>query len=311
MNGIESDSEVKPAENQSGGLAHHSKLQILLQLMRWPLWSRNLLLFVPAITALQLFEKRFIFNMLFAFVGFCLLSSATYILNDWIDLNEDRLHPTKRNRPLAAGLISIRESFFAFIFLLASWIYLSSFLGLAYFKASAAYLIIGILYSTIFRKYVLLDCLALGGLLLLRIFVGASANQLPVSNWLLASSLFICLSLALLKQFIEKRAFAAPVEFPRNYFPEDLVIVLALGVACAVTSGLVVGLYTASSDVSLYFREPRILWALVPCFIFWQARLWLLANRGFLQEDPLSFAVKDIPTYVLGSLIAAILWLAH
>jgi 4-hydroxybenzoate polyprenyltransferase len=277
-------------------------------------WVKNVLIFVPLILSHRIRDSRALLLALFAFADFSLCASAVYLLNDLLDLEADRLHPTKKNRPIAAGKVSIRTA------LITALILSVASLGLAFLSANrqlvqllALYFLISSAYSFFLKRVAMLDVVTLAGLYTLRIFFGAIATEITISTWLLAFSVFFFMSLAMVKRFSALARLPADSPDPlsgRAYTRSDMPMIASLGSASGFVSVLVMALYINSQDVLALYVRPQLLWLMCPLLLYWVSRLWLLAHRGDLNEDPIVFAVHDEISYLIGSLVIVVLWLA-
>lgn len=272
-------------------------------------WAKNILLLVPLLTAHVLFDPDALLAAVFAFVAFSLAASSVYVANDVADLQDDRRHPTKRARPLASGELSIGYAMILAPALLAAALALATLLPVEFAFLLATYLAMNLAYSLGLKRVPLLDVFVLAGLYTLRILAGAAAVDVPVSHWLLAFSLFAFLSLALAKRFVEVSNVAAREESRvggRGYVAGDGDLLAMLGVACAGLSALVFALYITNPQVVVLYSAPAILWIAVPVLLYWMSRVWFLAHRGELHEDPLLFALRDPASYVTGLVVVAV-----
>lgn len=289
-----------------------SKIRPLFFALRSHQWTKNLLVFIPLIMAHKLANADQLRQAGLAFLAFSLTASATYLINDLIDRERDRRHPQKKRRALASGDLSAgAASALAGLFLALgaltafglpprfSWI-----LGL--------YVVLSLSYSLFLKKIVLLDVLTLAFLYGLRIFAGSVATAVPVSSWLLAFSIFIFLSLALLKRFSELSILTHEegALTGRGYEKGDLEQLARFGTSSGYLSVLVLALYISSEEVAALYTEPRLLWLLCPVMLYWVSRIWLLAHRGKIVDEPIVFALKDRASYAAGILAGAIVWMA-
>ncbi len=288
-----------------------------MRAIRLQQWLKNLLLFVPIITAHELLNPDALVSVLLAFLSFGTCASATYIINDLLDLDADRHHHKKRLRPFAAGTIDIRAGLIALLLLLAMGLGIAWFLSAGFRLALGTYLVTTLLYSLRLKRVASLDVIVLAGLYTLRIAAGALAAGISLSFWLLAFSMFIFLSLALVKRVAElvevrKKEAATGVSLGklrgREYATEDLIVLQSLGAASGYLSVLVLALYIHSPEVSQLYRSPELLWLVAPLMLLWVTRLWVVTTRGYMDEDPIFFAVKDPETWATGAVIGGILF---
>lgn len=280
--------------------------------MRPHQWAKNLLVFVPLVAAHRVGEANAVVPAATAFAAFCLLASAAYLLNDLLDLGSDRAHPRKRLRPLASGLLPIPGGVLVMVLCLAGAAALAAILPRSFQAALAAYLALTIAYSFALKRLAIVDLVALAMLYVSRIVAGCLAIGATISFWLLAFALFLFFSLALVKRYAELIALddgstAAP---GRGYAGRDAQVVLAIGSSSALVSALVLALYVNGETAKDLYSRPEILWLLCPMLLYWIARVWLLAARGQMHDDPVLFAVRDRASYVVAVLGGIVVWMA-
>lgn len=308
-------SDAVAAEARAAGKPVHviardpARSASLLRALRAYQWAKNILLFVPLLTAHVLFDPDAILAATLAFISFSLAASSVYLANDVADLQDDRRHPTKRARPLASGELPIGYALMLVPGLLAAAFAIATLLPADFALLLAMYLAVNLAYSLGLKRVPLVDVFVLAGLYTMRILAGAAAADVPVSHWLLAFSLFAFLSLALAKRFVEVSNVAARDESHvggRGYVAGDGDVLAMLGVACAGLSTLVFALYITSPAVVVLYSAPSILWLAVPVLLYWMSRVWFLAHRGELHEDPLLFALHDPASYATGVAVVAV-----
>jgi 4-hydroxybenzoate polyprenyltransferase/phosphoserine phosphatase len=285
-----------------------STLRSFLKAIRLHQWAKNALLFVPLLLS-HVIDAESLLRTVLAFLCFSVSASATYIVNDLLDMDADRRHPRKRLRPFASGDLSalagvgIVIGFLALGFTGACWLS-TDFLGwlLGYFITTLAY-------SLALKRVVLLDVLVLSGLYTVRMLAGASVTHTAISPWLAGFSLFVFLSLAMVKRFSELQNLRASGEVPdngRGYVLLDIEQLRSFGTASAYASVVVFTLYISSHDVMALYGHPQRMWLITPFLILWVSRFWLIASRGELNEDPVVFALTDRVSLLIGAAIAAI-----
>ncbi len=305
---------VKAESNVVSVLGHTpSRLGVLRRVLRIQQWPKNILLIVPAITGHKVGDAEILGRVALGMGAFCLCASSVYVVNDLHDLAADRVHRTKRMRPFAAGHFPIAAGvvlaplLLLLAFLCAAWLppMFAVYLGIYYLVSTT--------YSWALKKIVLLDVFVLAGLYTLRILAGHGATGIGYSNWLLGFSLFTFLSLALLKRYIELHR-ANPVEREglagRGYVSGDLQFVLTMGMASGYLAALVLALYINSTEVLELYHRPMLLLFICPLLLYWISRVWLLATRDRIDDDPVVFALKDWTSYAVGLLVALFIWLA-
>ena len=291
-------------------VAPHARGPAALKAIRPRQWSKNALLFVPILLAHDLTNQASVAAAAVALVCFCAVASATYLLNDLLDIEADRRHPEKRNRPFATGQLPIPTGFLLCGALLVAGFTLSAVaLSSASTAMLALYLVCTSAYSLWLKQWLFVDVLLLAGLYTLRVIAGGVAANVPVSTWLLAFSVFFFLSLALIKRYVEllDAQDAAVGTLPRRaYQASDIGLVETMGVSSGFLSVLVLGLYVSSADVMQLYSAPQWLWLITPVMLFWISRIWFLARRGGLASDPVLFATTDGPSYLCGACVVAI-----
>ena len=245
-----------------------------IKLLRVHQYAKNLLLFVPLLTAHQ-FSFGSVSRMLLGFAAFSLCASSVYILNDVADLQADRTHLTKRNRPLASGAIPLLHGIFASAILFVCAIGIATLVSLPFLAMLLGYFALTTFYSFVLKRKMFLDVVALAMLYVVRVLAGAVAINVMVSEWLLAFSMFIFISLALIKRYVELSVrldlgMSDPTN--RNYKLGDLDIVAALAASAGFNAVTVFALYISSSTVHELYRRPELLWLICPVLIYWIGR---------------------------------------
>lgn len=310
---------VKQAAERQGQVAQifddrpGSPLKHYLKALRLHQWLKNLLIFIPLLMAHRFGEPLLVGQALLAFLVFGLCASSVYLLNDLLDLPDDRQHPTKRNRPFAAGSISIVNGALLIPSLLIGAISLALLLPIKFVGVLALYYAITLAYSLGLKRAALVDVLTLAGLYTIRIIAGAAAVLVIPSFWLLAFSMFLFLSLALVKRFTELLAMQQGQKTKssgRGYSTIDLETLSQFGSASAYMSILVLALYINSETVRDLYTHPEVIWLLCPLLLYLVMRIWLLARRDELHEDPVVFVIKDRRSLWLVCVGAILLWLA-
>lgn len=292
------------------------RLRPWLKALRPHQWAKNLLLFVPLLLAGPLIARADWSEAALGFVVFGLLASAGYVVNDLLDLEADRRHRTKRRRPFAAGSLSIREGALGVALLLLAAAALLTLMPLPFVPAAAGYFAGTLAYSLALKREPMLDVLALAGLFTVRVAAGAVLLPVPVSFWLLSFSVFLFLSLALVKRYAELAELAkAGVEraIPgRGYGVAELALLLALGASAAVAANVIFLIYLIDERFpSGLYTKPYWLWLVFPLLLFWLMRLWRLAVQERMHEDPVFFALKDRTSLAIGALVLGLVLLAR
>jgi 4-hydroxybenzoate polyprenyltransferase len=305
---------LREFEGGSAGLL--GGLKAWLRAMRPHQWSKNLLLFVPLVLGHRLFDAGAVLQVLLGFLAMSLAASGTYMLNDLADLQADRRHATKRRRPIAAGLVPALPALAVALLLImlpmaAALAWRPSFgLGLA------GYVAVSLSYSGFLKRQPLLDTLTIAGLFMTRLGLGVLLAQVPWSPWLMSFAGFFFFSLALAKRHGEvmqarNLAGVGSALAHRGYRAEDWPLTLGFGLASAMAALQIMILFVANDAwPSRLYSQPVWLYATPAVMAVWLTRLWLLAHRQELHDDPVVFALRDPPSWLCGLLIALAIGLA-
>ncbi len=282
----------------------------LIKAMRPHQWVKNLLISAPLLFRHAFSDTVLLGLSVGAFVLFCATASAIYLINDLRDMRSDRAHPVKRTRPLASGALNPRVALSAaLVLLLASECLSALLLPWGFTLALSAYILMNACYTLWLKRKVMIDIIVLAGFYTLRIVAGGAATGIVPSEWLLALSLFLFLSLAFLKRYGELARLSQSGELRtdnRGYMVGDLELLQTMGLTCGYLSVLVLALYISSSQVEQLYRHPRMLWLACPLLLYWISRAWIWARRSAIREDPLMFAIKDRVSWGVLLLVAAI-----
>jgi 4-hydroxybenzoate polyprenyltransferase/phosphoserine phosphatase len=291
---VASVSETFPSENPN--------LSVWLKALRVHQWLKNLLLFVPLLAAHQFGNFQSLATLTLAFISFSLCASSVYIINDLLDLESDRRHPRKKNRPFASAKLPISLGLVVALALIGSSVTLGAVVGEEFLVILLLYLSLTVAYSMALKRLVLIDCLTLATLYTVRIIAGAAAVSVSLSFWLLAFSVFMFFSLALVKryaelkvQILEAKSFA----HGRGYVVSDAPLLQTLGVTSGYISALVLALYVQSEDIVSLYAQPLAIWLVLPILLFWVSWVWLKAERGEMHDDPIVFAASDKASLVV------------
>jgi len=282
------------------------------RLLRPYQWSKNLLLFLPLMLAHEGMGGEGLRALSWAFVSFSLAASAVYVLNDFVDVEADRRHPRKRFRPLASGAVPRGHALPLALALAGAALTAGAFLlPHPFLLVLAGYLAANLAYSFWCKHQPVLDVVVLTQMYVVRIVAGGVAAGVVVTDWLLGFSLFQFLSIAFAKRYAElleaREAGGADESFIRGYRLGDSAVVRILGVSSGMLAALVMALYIRSPDVLRLYAEPKLLWLVCSAMIFWTGRLWLLADRGEMSDDPVAFALRDRASYWTGLFLAAVI----
>lgn len=277
-------------------------------------WLKNALIFVPLLAAHQLTNPVMLVQGVIAFIMFGLCASSVYVLNDLLDLADDRHHVTKKHRAFASGRISIRSGLTIFPMLLLCAFFGAMVLPWEFPAVLVAYYILTLAYSLLLKRKMAVDVISLAMLYTIRIVAGAAAFSLPLTFWILAFSMFIFLSLALVKRYAE--LYDARVKGRtektrgRGYFPADLEMIASLGASSGYLSVMVLALYIHDQVTAELYTHPQVIWLACPLLLYWITRVWMLTHRGEMHDDPVVFAIRDKTSLIVGAMFGLVFWIA-
>jgi len=274
-------------------------------------WSKNALIFAPAIAAHRI-DKLWPHGLL-AFWAFSLVASAFYLLNDFADIDVDRQHPDKRLRSQAIGALCPSHALVMIACLLLAAAGAAIHLPLKFNLILLCYGIINVLYSVAIKNVVVMDLITLAFLYSLRVFAGGAACGVYVSTWLFAFIFFLALSLAHLKRYTEltqrlKMGIGSAAR--PTYTVEDMSLLMKVGLTSGLISVLVLALYVTSPQTVSIYKSPALLFVACVFLFYWIERIWFWAGRERISGDPIVFIVTDLISYLVALASMAIVWLA-
>lgn len=282
-------------------------LLTFLRALRIHQWLKNMLVLVPLLAAHQALDSANLYRAFLAFLAFSLCASAVYLLNDLLDLEADRQHTRKRKRPFAAALIPLWQGLMMVPLLLGVVFFLCTYLPIAFSAVLFVYFTMTFAYSLRLKRQVIVDVMLLAALYTMRIIAGAVAIAVTPSFWLLAFSMFVFLSLAVVKRYSEmfiilqqKKLTAAG----RGYSVSDLPVLVSIGASAGMAAVLVLALYIKDPETARLYPGKIWLWLVPPLMLYWVSRVWMKTCRGEIDDDPVIFAIKDWQSLVVGALLA-------
>jgi 4-hydroxybenzoate polyprenyltransferase len=288
----------------------HIDWKASLQCLRLHQWAKNMLVFMPIILGHHIWSLKLEWQAIIAFLAMSFSASALYVVNDLLDLQADRVHPSKRQRPLASGALSVEAGLVIAAVMVIVALLLGAFLPTQARLLLAAYAGASLSYSLKLKRMLFVDVVSLALLYAVRVLYGGAATGISISVWTLAFSLFLFTSLAVVKRLTELRKLtvgAAGMQEYRGYKDVDANQLSSLAAAAGYVAVLVLALYINSPEVTVLYSRPQGLWVLCPVLIYWISRVTLIANRGHLNDDPVAFALKDRATWVTGIVSAIII----
>jgi 4-hydroxybenzoate polyprenyltransferase len=247
--------------------------------MRPRQWVKNTLVFAALIFSQSLFQREMAWKSLWAFLFFCLLSSGVYLLNDLLDAEEDRKHPLKKERPIAAGKVTGLQAMVAAVLLSLISVCGAFSLTFGFGMLCAGYLALQILYSLFLKRMAIIEVFAIAAGFFLRVVGGAKAIEVPISSWLLICTLFFSLFLALGKRRHELILLGEEAQHHRRVLTEYSIPLLDQMVGVA-TAGTIISysLYTLSQETVKKFHTES-LWYTVPIVLYGIFRYLYLVYR--------------------------------
>ena len=284
----------------------------LLKAIRIHQWAKNTLLLAPLLLSHKL-HLAAVEAVIAALFCFSFMASASYLFNDLMDIESDRRHPVKRFRPFAAGDLPIPGGVLLAVALIAASASLLPLLPVEFAGWLAVYIVSTTAYSFYLKQVALVDVLTLSGLYTLRLLAGGAATGTEISPWLAGFSVFLFLSLAMVKRFSELenlRERSVTETHGRGYLAADLEQIRAFGTASATAAVVVFSLYISRPDVEALYKHASRLWLIVPLMLYWLYRVWLLGSRGEMDEDPVIFALRDRVSLAVGACVLAVAILA-
>ena len=277
-------------------------LKKFFKMIRTYQWVKNFLIFLPLILAHKFLDVNLLLKALVAFFSFSFLASSVYIINDIMDVESDRIHPSKKNRPIASGAVKISSALKVVFILMPLSFIISIFLGKEFLFVLLTYFITTSCYSFYLKKIMLVDILILSLLYTVRIFAGGVSLNIYLSPWLFMFSMFFFFSLACAKRYSELYAVRNNLQDEikgRGYQAQDLEQIQIFGSSSGYIAILIFALYIQSEISMKLYKTPSFFWALCPIMLYWISRVWLLSHRGQMTQDPIIFALKDKVSYVV------------
>ncbi|MBX5463851.1 MAG: UbiA family prenyltransferase [Steroidobacteraceae bacterium] len=309
------ESEISQREAATSGARAdpQGKTFAWVRALRLHQWAKNLLVFIPLLTAHLVPDRTLITQALLAFFCFGVCASASYLINDIVDREADRAHPRKRMRPFASGELAPHQGVAVAAVLFVAGFSAAWFgLNVLFFSTLVLYVASTHWYSFVLKRIAMVDVLVLAGLYTLRLLGGSAAMGIAPSFWLLSFSMFLFLSLAVAKRYAELSMMLSEGRSKaagRDYSTADLPLMLAVGVCSGLISVLVLALYVHDGTAGRY-KHPELLWLICPLMLYWVCRVWRKTHRRELHDDPVVFAIVDRPSTVVAGAIAALVWVA-
>lgn len=291
--------DLRVVESRTAGVGDY------LRAMRLHQWAKNLLILVPGLAA-HVFSAGAFAHAVLAFFSFSLCASSVYLLNDLLDLRSDRQHASKRLRPFASGTVPLSHGMALFPVLLLAALTAALMLSPAFVAVLAGYYTLTLAYSLVLKRHLIIDVVTLSSLYGARLVAGSVAFGVALSEWLIAFSIFLFLSLALVKRVTEligRRQQGRGDPSGRAYTLDDLPVLEMLAASSGFVSVLVLALYIHSPEVVTLYHHPKLLWCGGLVLIYWLCRIMVLTHRGQMNDDPVIYAVTDRVSLLCGVLL--------
>jgi len=291
-----------------------NSLKHIIKGIRVNQWIKNLLIFLPAILAHDFFNLELWGSLIFGAILYSFVASSIYLINDIVDIPNDRVHRTKKFRPIASGNLDIPLAIkLIFIFLLFSFVG-AFLLNKSFFVILVIYFISNLLYSLKLKKIAIIDVFLLSGFYLIRIAAGSEIGNIPLSPWLKSFSFFLFLSLGFLKRYAEVLLnyikSGVSTSHGRAYVYQDTQVLFGFGILSAYISVLVLSLYIYQGQVSLLYKHPDFMWGIVILLAYWKTSLWFKASHAKVKDDPVKHIVTDRESIFIMFLVFACFVLA-
>ncbi|TFU03182.1 UbiA family prenyltransferase [Polymorphobacter arshaanensis] len=286
----------------------HRRLKDYVRAIRPHQWAKNSLVFLAMFAGHKLSIENLILSTL-AFVCFCTAASSAYVVNDLLDLPGDRAHPRKARRPFASGALPVLDGVVLAAAMMALTIGVVSFLPPPFMLVLAVYVATTLGYSMVFKRYAVIDVIVLGGLYTIRVVGGVVVIRSSDAQWLLMFSLFLFLSLAIIKrcsELVQLRERGIADTPGRGYRVSDLAVLQPMAAAAGYGAVLLSALYVSSSKVARLYEHPKWLWLICPFILYWISRVMVLSGRGELHDDPVLFAITDRLSWLTAAAVVAV-----
>ena len=265
-------------------------------LLRIPQWIKNLFVFVPLLFSLHLFNTEYFFPTLKAFFMFCLASSFIYIINDIIDIEADASHPKKKLRPLPSGKISIKAAWVASAIILVILTFLLVFVNRDFIFYLVGFVILNVLYSLYFKHFVILDVFSIAAGFTIRVLGGAAIISVPVSSWLILTTMFISLFLGVMKRHSELMQNSESENVSTRKVLSEYSTTFTNQMATVAAAGVIIcyALYTVSQRTISIFNTENLIYT-TPFVVFGIFRFMYLEYQNHKGENTTQVMLTDIP----------------
>lgn len=269
------------------------------QLLRIPQWIKNLFVFVPLLFSLHLFEANYFFSTLKAFLLFCLASSFIYVVNDIIDIDADSHHPTKKLRPLPSGKISKQSAWITSLIILALLVGFSFLTTLSFIFFLGGFILLNVLYSVYLKHIVILDVFSIAAGFTIRVLGGAAIISVPVSSWLILTTMFISLFLGVMKRHSELEQITETESTISRKVLSEYSSTFTNQMSTIAAAGVIIcyALYTVSQRTVSIFKTENLIYT-TPFVVFGIFRFMYLEYQNQKGENTTQIMLTDIPMII-------------
>jgi len=291
--------------NKIRGGERRLKIKDAIRSLRPTQWTKNFFVFAALIFAQKIFDVPFFLRTLGGFAIFCLLSGSLYLLNDVLDLEEDRVHPKKSKRPIASGRINRRQAISLAAILGPASLIFAAILDPGFFIAAAVYLILQVAYSLRLKHVVILDIFLVASGFVIRVIAGGLVIGVPLSSWLLICSTLLALFIAMTKRRHELVLLEENASSHRPILKEYSAYLLDQMISVVTASTLIAYcLYTVSEDTVKKFGTSHLIYT-TPFVLYGIFRYLYLVHQKGQGGSPEELIIHDRPL-----LAAIVLWIA-
>ena len=278
-------------------------------------WAKNVLVFLPLALTPHLLSVQVVIQCVLGFLALSIACSGTYLFNDVLDRVADRQHRSKFRRPVAANRISVSSALMVGMGMCVVGLLSAAAINIVFATLLMAYIILSIAYSYYLKTLVFLDLATLAGMFTMRIVMGAVLMGGTINPWLPVFVFLFFGGLTAAKRTAELVGRTQRCDHSdnrRGYQEEDLVLLIAMGVAFSVGALILLGIFLSVVAVpEMLYRSPQRFWIAVPLLLIWTFRIWVFAVRGSLPDDPVLFSLRDPLSLSLGTLLGLTILGAH
>lgn len=274
-------------------------LKNYFDLIRIPQWIKNLFVFVPLLFSLHLFEEQYFLNTLKGFFIFCLASSFIYIINDIVDIKADSNHPKKKERPLPSGRITKNSAILLSTFILVIIILLTFTANNNFNLLLLSFIVLNVLYSFFLKHVVILDVFSIAAGFSIRVLAGAAIISVPISSWLILTTMFISLFLGVMKRHSELEQITESSTVSTRKVLSEYSLTFTNQIATVAAAGVIIcyALYTVSPRTVLIFGSENLIYT-TPFVVFGIFRFMYLEYLNQKGENTTQVMLTDIPMIV-------------